>query len=214
MFLKALEVSLAKPDAPVTRLLTETGESGCIGRCWHADLLWALERLAWAPERLARVALVLARLARIEIKGNWGNTPRASLLKIFRSWLPQTAADIGQRIAILDSLIQRESEVAFDLLDGLLYVAPDAASPASRPIWRGDDTGVGHGVASEERHKMLIAAVDRLITASEGNPQRIARVIVKTTFSIPHDLPRSFRLQSSSLNPKPPMRRRRSSEPP
>ena len=92
-FLQALESSLAKADAPVTRLLTETGEASFMGRCWHADLLWALERLAWAPERLARVALILARLSRVEIKGNWVNSPKASLLAIFRSWFPQTAAE-------------------------------------------------------------------------------------------------------------------------
>ena len=42
-FLKAVELSLAKPDAPVTRLLSETSGSGITGRCWHAGLLWALE---------------------------------------------------------------------------------------------------------------------------------------------------------------------------
>ena len=74
-FLRCVETSLSLPNAPVTRLLTETGGSGFMGRCWHAGLLWGLERLAWAPERLARVALLLARFALIEIKGN-GRIPR------------------------------------------------------------------------------------------------------------------------------------------
>ncbi len=178
-FLKAIELSLAKPDSPITRLITETTGSGLMGRCWHAGLLWALETLAWAPERLARVALILARLAVVEIKGNWGNTPNASLLNIFRSWLPQTAADLDQRIAVLDTLITKEPNVAFDLLDHLVHVGSDHAIPSARPKWRDDDAGAGRGVKPDDRHGMLVAAADRLIAYSKGNPQRIARLIEK-----------------------------------
>jgi hypothetical protein len=57
-FLKAIEISLTKSDAPIKRLLTETDNSALFGRCWHSGLLWALERLAWAPERLTRISLI------------------------------------------------------------------------------------------------------------------------------------------------------------
>jgi len=115
-FLDAIEISLARPDAPVTRLLTETSGSGITGHCWHSGLLWGLETLAWAPERLARVSLVLARLSKTSIKGNWGNSPQNSLIDIYRTWLPQTAATLEQRIAVLDRLIEREPEAAVDEL--------------------------------------------------------------------------------------------------
>ncbi|MFQ5757833.1 MAG: hypothetical protein ACE5H7_17295, partial [Acidiferrobacterales bacterium] len=178
-FLKAIELSLAKSDSPVTRLITETSGSGLMGRCWHAGLLWALETLAWAPERLVRVALILARLAHVEIKGNWGNTPKGSLVNIFRSWLPQTAADLDQRIAVLDTLITKESDGAFDLLDHLVHLGSDVAHPSARPSWRDDDAGAGRGVSPAEGHKMLVAAADRLIACSKGHPNRIARLIEK-----------------------------------
>jgi hypothetical protein len=124
-FLKAIEISLTKSGAPVKKLLTETDSSALFGRCWHSGLLWALERLAWAPQRLARVSLILARLSPIQIKGNWANSPLASLVDIFRSWFPRTAADIDQRIAVLDTLIANETDVAFDLMDKLVYVGSD-----------------------------------------------------------------------------------------
>lgn len=178
-FLRAIELSLAKRDSPVTRLIAETSGSGLMGRCWHAGLLWALEILAWAPERLSRVTLILARLTHVEIKGNWGNTPKASLLNVFRSWLPQTAADIDQRIAMLDTLITNEPDVAFDLLDNLVHLGSDVAHPSARPSWRDDDVGAGHSVTVAEHHRMLAAAADRLIACSAGQPQRIARLIQK-----------------------------------
>jgi len=184
-FMRAIEVSLAKPDVPVTRLLTETSGSGLLGRCWHSDLLWALERLAWAPDRLARVSLILACLSHVKINGNWANSPKASLVNIFRSWLPQTAADLNQRIAVLDTLIAKEPDVAFDLIDQLVHLGSDFAHPAARPSWRDDDAGAGHGVSQGERQRMLIAAADRLIACSKDHSRRIACLIEKIdTFDV------------------------------
>lgn len=179
-FLNSAEISLSLPGKPITRLLRETNSSGFFGgRCWHAGLLWALETLAWSPEFLARVMLLLSQLAHVEIKGNWGNTPKGTLFDIFRSWFPQTAANIEQRISMLDLLIQRDSEVAFDLLNHLVHVGHDTATPIARPKWRDYDVGAGHGATGDEQWKMLIAAADRLITCSKGNPYSIATLIEK-----------------------------------
>lgn len=178
-FLKAVERSLIKPDAPVTHLLTETSDSALFGRCRHAGLLWALEMLAWSPKFLPRVALILAKLTRVKIKGNWGNTPQRSLLNIFRSWLPQTATSLEERIKVLDLLIEREPDVAFDLLDRLVHSGRDVAFPAARPKWRDYNTGAGHGVSGGEAREMLIAAADRFISCSKGRPDRVTRLIHK-----------------------------------
>jgi len=179
VFLKAVERSLARPDASVARLLTETSDSALFGRCWHTGLLWALEVLAWSPRFLPHVALILAKLAHIEIKGNWGNTPQRSLLDIFRSWLPRTAAILEERIRTLDLLIEKEPDVAFDLLDGLVHIGRDVAFPTARPKWRDYDTGAGHVVSKDEAWTMVLAAADRLILCSKGHPDRVARLIRK-----------------------------------
>jgi hypothetical protein len=179
MFLKCIEASLARPTAPVTQLLTETSGSGFAGRCWHAGLLWALERLAWAPERLTRVALTLARLSHTDIKGNWANSPQNTLFDIFRSWIPQTAANLSQRISTLDQLVKREPDVAFNVLDRLVNFGPDTATPSARPNWRDDDAGAGRGVTQHERRDMLIAAADRLIAVANGNSYRVAKLVDK-----------------------------------
>jgi hypothetical protein len=178
-FLSAIELSLARPDQPVARVIKATSGSGLMGRCWHAGLLWALESLAWAPERLARVALIFAQLSHVEIKGNWGNTPNRSLLSIFRTWMPQTAANLDQRIAVLDLLLSKEPDIAFDLLDSLVYIGSDSAFPAARPRWRDNDAGAGRGVTPIERQKMLVAAADRLVARAAGKPERVAGLIEK-----------------------------------
>ncbi len=180
-FLRAIGKSLTMSDAPVTRLLTETAESGSFGsRCWHAGLLWALESLAWAPNHLARVALVLARLSHIPIKGNWSNSPRNSLFGVFRTWLPQTAADVQQRIKVLDLLIAQESAIAFGILEGLVQNGQQFATPAARPKWRDDDAGAGRSVTNVEYWQMHQAARERLVQCSAGNEQHIAKLFEHT----------------------------------
>lgn len=183
-FLRAIEASLRAREAPVTRLITETSDSGMFGRCWHSGLLWALETLAWSPKNLARVAMILARLCHVHMKGNWGNKPSASLFGLFRTWLPQTSADIHQRISVLDQLIQKEPDIAFDLLENLssLGVGQQWASPAAHPQWRDDNAGAGNGVPEVEIWQMINAARERLLKCSEGNAMRIAKIIQKAGF--------------------------------
>jgi hypothetical protein len=142
-------------------------------------LLWALETLAWSPARLARVSLVLARLSAVPIKGNWGNTPARSLISLFRTWIPQTAAPLEQRIAVLHTLCARYPAVAFQLLDALVNVGHETATPSSRPAWRDDDAGAGDGATNQDLYGMLVAAADRMIAMSAGHPNRIAALLDK-----------------------------------
>ena len=179
VFLRAIEHSLTKIDQPVTGLLRETNGSALFGRNWHAGLLWALEVLAWSPRFMPRVARVLAKLAHIKIKGNWANTPLNSLVGIFRSWYPQTAASLEERITVLDLLVRDEPDIAFDLLCKLIDVGRDIAYPAERPRWRDYDSGFGYGVTREEMSKMFQAAVDRVAPLAKSHPDRIACLIEK-----------------------------------
>ncbi len=176
-FLSAISKSLDRSDAPVRSLLAETSGTSITGRCWHADLLWALERSAWAPNQLYRVSSILARLSHTSIKGNWANTPLNSLRGIFRPWLPQTAATLAQRNDVLDRLIKEEPDVAFELLAALINVGHDFATPADRPDWREDDAGAGHGVTMGEYRTALVAAAERLLKCAAGSAKRVASTI-------------------------------------
>ncbi|MDD4964164.1 MAG: hypothetical protein PHI11_09640 [Gallionella sp.] len=181
-FLKSVETSLSSSEKAVTRLLTETGESGSMGRCWHAGLLWALEVLAWQSKNLARVALILARLCHVPIKGNWGNKPMSSLFGLFRTWLPQTSATVEKRIQVLDLLILKEPNVAFEVLKGLMEWGHQTATPAAQPKWRDDNAGAGK-VTEAEMWQMVTAARERLIPCCRGDVDRIAQLIEGTFFT-------------------------------
>jgi hypothetical protein len=190
-FLTAVEAGIAQPDGGTLAVFLETSGSGFGSRCWHSGMLWALETLAWAPNRLRRVSLILAKLCTVEIRGNWGNNPKSSLLDLYRSWFPQTAATVEQRIDAIDYLIEQTPDAAFALLDSMTGPGLDTTTHSARPKWRDDDAGAGYGATGLERYTMDVAAIDRQIAMSRGNAARIAKLIPKYAIL---DAPRQQRI--------------------
>lgn len=159
VFLAAVQRSLASADAPVRRLCEETSGSDIGSRAWHTGLLWALEILAWAPNRLAAVSMILADLSATPIKGNWTNTPGNSLKSLYRTWWPQTAASLEQRMGVLDGLLQRFPKAAWRLVVDLLS-RDDIASQNAMPKWRDDNAGA------------IESATDRAVVVDSGRAVR------------------------------------------
>lgn len=178
-FLSVVESSLQKNNKPVTRLISETQSPGISGRCWHAELLWALELLAWYPTRLSRVANVLAELSDVGVEGKWSNTPFNSLVSLFRSWYPQTAAPVALRIRVLKNVVGRYPQTAWKLLLALLPGRHDTASPNAKPRWRDEDAGAGAVATNEEIRDFVLSITDLLTKKANGNAQRIADLVPK-----------------------------------
>ncbi|PHS63691.1 MAG: hypothetical protein COB09_10630 [Thalassobium sp.] len=178
-FLRAIERSLRDANKPVTRLIRETQHAGTFARCWHAELLWSLELLAWHPTRLSRVSNILTELSKEEIKGNWGNTPFNSLLSLFRSWYPQTAAPVELRLLAIEKVITLAPEVGWNLLMALLPAGHSMASPNMKPQWRDDDSGAGDVVTDEEIRQLILPVADLLLEQAQRNAKRIAELVPK-----------------------------------
>lgn len=178
-FLSAIEASLRKPNRPVTRLITETQSSGISGRCWHANLLWALELLAWYPTRLGRIANILAELSDVEMKSNWANTPFNSLVSLFRPWYPQTATSVDLRLRSIRNISERHPKTAWKLLLALLPKPHDMASPNARPRWRDDDAGTDGAVTYGEIRQFILPIADILLQMAQGNAQYISELVPK-----------------------------------
>ncbi len=116
------------------------------GGCPRTGLLWALETLAWKPERLIPVSLILARLAEIPINDNWGNKPGASLQAIYRSWMPQTAANIDERNQAMEAICNQYPNVGWRLIIDELGSHHAVGHYSARPHWRNDASGAGQTV--------------------------------------------------------------------
>ena len=121
----------------------------------RVDLLWALELLAWRSDWLARVVELLARLAALEPDDNLANKPSESLLAIFRSWMPQTAAPVEQRKAVFDVLVERHPSIAWRIAISQLEQSLKNSPYARKPRWRDYALGAGEPVTNAESRKFV-----------------------------------------------------------
>ena len=149
-FLTLLEEDLKRPDPVLIALLRNVDPGIVFDSPSRTGLLWALERLAWNPKLLMRVVLVLADLSRTEIEDNWVNKPINSLKAIFRSWIPQTAAVLNERVKVLEVLCKRFLDIGWKICIQQLRRGHDFASPSARPRWRSDAAGAGEPLTVAE----------------------------------------------------------------
>ncbi|MEE9264345.1 MAG: hypothetical protein V3V11_07815, partial [Vicinamibacteria bacterium] len=140
-FLSAVERGTRGDDPILGKLFLDSGPS-LWGHSPHTELLWALECLAWSPTHLPRAALALTRLARLDPGGNTTSRPSDSLRRIFLVHRPHTGADIQTRRLVLETIIEREPEVGWELLEELIPDHHSWWTSTNRPDhrdWAPDD---------------------------------------------------------------------------
>lgn len=140
LFLRLIEEDLRQADPVVFGLLAPTG-NGVFGSPLRTEIIWSLECLAW--KHLARVAPILAKLSRIDIDDNWVISPINSLFAIFRSWMPQTAASLQERIDSLKALARKFPDIGWKVCMDQLVNGPQFGMDSHRPHWRRDASGAG-----------------------------------------------------------------------
>ncbi len=107
--------------------------------------------------------LALARLGELKLNDNWLNKPENSLLSIFRGWMPQTAASVEERIALLETLNRRHPAVAWRIYVDQFDPRSTVGHHSSRPRWRRDAIGAGEVATPGELHQVQIDAVNKTI---------------------------------------------------
>ena len=147
VFLSLLEEDLQQPQPVVLGLLKPT-DSGPFASPTRSELLWALECLAW--KHVGRVSLILAHMSGIVIEDNWVNKPISSLQAIYRSWMPQTAASLEERIQALETLIKRFPDIGWQICIEQLDSGTRFGDYSYRPHWRNDASGAGQPVTRKE----------------------------------------------------------------
>ena len=162
-FLRIFEEDLLSID-PVVLGLLKPVDGGSFGASpWRTGLLWALECLAWKPQNLSRVSKILAQLSRPKIDDNWGNKPEASLQSIFRSWMPQTAATMEQRIKALEMIARRYPDVGWEICSEQVKPGSRIGHYSYRPRWRSDASGAGQVVTNQDFFGFNRKALDLMI---------------------------------------------------
>ena len=173
-FLGLMEEDLKQPQ-PVVLGLLKPAEGGALSRCLRAGLLRALECLAW--KHLGRVNVILAQLSRIAIDDNWTNKLIASLDAIYRSWMPQTATPLRERIQALETLTKRFPDVGWRICIAQWNPGPRIGFRSRRPHWRSDESGVGRGTANGEHHEFMRKALDLALAWPEHDEKTLGDLV-------------------------------------
>jgi len=159
-FLAIIEQDLQSSEPQLYTLMKPASTAIFGGGCLRSGLLWALESLAWKPERLLRVSKILAKLAERKITDNWLNKPENSLRSIFRSWMPQTAATLEERMQVLEVLTKLFPSSGWQICLDQLESGPRVGDYTHRPRWRSDASGAGQSVTGQENYDFIRKALD------------------------------------------------------
>lgn len=161
-FLGAVESSLSHDEPPIMAMFSKTENTLTLSSA-HPSLLWALECLARSPQLLGRVTLILAKLSKLDPGGKLANRPANSLRTIFLLWLPHTYASLEKRLEAIDTLIERESEIGWELLTALMPRGHDSCSPTHRPRWRRFSEKTENTITIAEHWESIKAITERLL---------------------------------------------------
>ncbi len=134
-FLDAVEKALRMTPCPFDELFSQEG-SGITGGNYLTGLLWALEGLAWDEQYMVRVCVLLAELASHDPGGQWANRPSNSLATILLPWLPQTLASVDKRKVAVQTILQEQPDIAWNLIMQLLPGQQQISSGSHKPCWR------------------------------------------------------------------------------
>ncbi|MFB0835723.1 hypothetical protein ACX8Z9_04780 [Arthrobacter halodurans] len=133
----------------------------------HTYFLWALERLAWSPDYIDEAVEALAGLADIDPGGRTTNRPLNSLRGILNAWVPNTSADVNDRIRCIRNVARRHPATGARLLTSLIPKYREMQMIHSSPRFR--EWGRLKRTSAEEMREVLRVVVNELSALAANN---------------------------------------------
>lgn len=175
-FLKIIEHDLDQEN-PASLGLMRPVSPATFGRCYRTGLLWALENIAWSPGHFLKCVTLLARLAQVKIDDNWVNKPISTLESLFRCWMPQTAANVDQRIAAFSFLAENYPDIAWEIACQQFNGRHSVGHYNHKPRWRTDARGYGEPVTRAETYKFVRYALDLALAWKNHTRETLADLV-------------------------------------
>ena len=174
-FLNIIESDLQE-NIPALHVLMRPAIDTFFSKKPRVGLLWALDLLAWSPDLLHRVVEVLAQVSNMEPKDR-GNSAMQSLLSIFRSWKPQTSANVEQRIAVFDQLVKKHPEIAWVIGHRQYNRRSGMAFDGIKPRWRDYALSSGRIVTRKESFEFEMYCVKTALSWPDMNREKLSDLI-------------------------------------
>jgi hypothetical protein len=143
----------------------------------HSHVLWTLETVAWSPDHVGAAVDVVSTLVGLDPGGRLANRPSATLEGIFCPWHPDTAADVGQRLALLDRIRRNAPDISYDLLIALIPNSMGTMHLAARePSFRSWKP-TPYVVLRSDLWRFVEEVLERLIADAGANGGRWAKLL-------------------------------------
>ncbi len=177
-FLEIVEEDLQLGDHSICLQVIRPENTGIFGGGYaRTGLLWALEGLAWPSNRLTRVVHILGTLSRKKLEDNLANKPINSLLSIFRSWMPQTSADLDQRKASFDYLKRNFPDIGWIIATNQFDPRSTVGDYSHKPKWRNDGHGYGEPVTRGESSEFVLHCLDACLCWPQFDREKLADLV-------------------------------------
>lgn len=185
-FLEAASHSLSKEQPEIMDMFKES--DGLLhATSHHTGLLWALEGLAWLPEYLREAGLILLKLSRLDPGGALSNRPINSISEIFKPWHYQTLALFTERMEILKYITEKEQEVGWALLIGMLPGPSKVAQPTHKMRWRIFDKNVNLNYTYEEVFDTYSYVISLMLEQFDNSEKKFSQLIREAVNLHPKD---------------------------
>lgn len=175
-FLSIIEADLKSEDPQTLKLMRPVGDS-LFGSSPRTGVLWALENLAWSEPLFMRTVLVLGKLGETVIDDNLSNKPVRSLSSIFRSWMPQTSANLELRKAALTKLVQQHPTVGWQICIEQFDPHSRMGDYSHKPRWRPDGHGHGNVLTRSEANDFQVFAFKLAVNWTDQTRDTITDLI-------------------------------------
>jgi hypothetical protein len=177
-FLSTVESSLREAEPPVLEMFgLESAGDMFNSTTYYTGLLWALENLVYSTEHLLRATLILGQLSRLDLGGKLANRPINSLKEIYNPWYNQIDADFQTRQNVLDKLLQKEPDAAWELFLGIAPKNHIVVHPIHTCRWRFDKGSLERTVTYQQGWDFDSFLFDRLFLLAKNNDERIATLV-------------------------------------
>lgn len=156
----------------------ENAPSFIYNNYYHTGLLWALEGMAWLPNYLLRSTLLFIKLAKLDPGVKIMNRPINSLHQVFQPMMPQTYASNGDRMQVLDTVIERFPDDAWSLFLGLLPGNSQVAHTNEKLRWQ-EFVEESPEVYSDEKYHSYVSFISMRIFEMAGRDVERLVILLK-----------------------------------
>lgn len=183
-FLDFIEEETDREDSRIHPLISQS-ENKPFGDQTSAGLFRALEGLAWDPTSLMQVSSVLTKLIGSDTEDYSEKIAFRCLTTIFMSWMPQTFANVDQRIKIIRKLGERDPKPIWEFCLTQIDGSANSSMGSYKFRWRNYGQGKDSNIPANHAdiRKFLKFCAEYVVNRRKLKKQEVEKLLICLKYS-------------------------------